>query len=379
MHIVMVGDYPREPENISGGVEAVIFYLTKALQQFDDLKVSVVSLDRWGFGGQTVFHENIPANFLPQVRLPSRLSFYGNIRQMREKILSLQPDLIHAHIAGQYAEAAEKTSLPWVLTLHGIRFLEAALWQSFMSKVVRRRFIKKEELRSVRSAKHVISISPFIQQTFKRNLTGKIYNIDNPVDDAFFKLEQKSEPGRIFFVGRLIVRKGVHTLLQAFANLYKRYPEVTLRLAGGGISSNDSNDYRNKLKQFVADSNLDGVVTFLGEIDRAALLEEYSKCSVFVLSSILETAPVVIMEAMAAGKAVVSTDAGGARYLVEHGKSGFIVPTNNVDALAEALYQIFHIDLQQFGQMSRKIALERFHAKVVARRTRDVYLNILNH
>ncbi len=177
----------------------------------------------------------------------------------------------------------------------------------------------------------------------------------------------------------MIVRKGVHTLLQAFANLYKRYPEVTLRLAGGGISSNDSNDYCNKLKQFVADSNLDGVVTFLGEIDRAALLEEYSKCSVFVLSSILETAPVVIMEAMAAGKAVVSTDAGGARYLVEHGKSGFIVPTNNVDALAEALYQIFHIDLQQFGQMSRKIALERFHAKVVARRTRDVYLNILNH
>jgi glycosyltransferase involved in cell wall biosynthesis len=374
----MVGDYPRDPENISGGVEAVIYYLTNALQQFEDLKVSVVTLDRWKFGDRTAIHNNIPVHYIRQARLPSRLSFYGNIRQLSEKILSMQPDTIYAHIAGQYAEAAAKTRLPWVLTLHGIRFLEAALWQSFLSKIVRRRFIKNEEFRSVRNANHVISISPFIHQTFKNNLTGKIYNIDNPVDDAFFKLKQKSEHGRIFFVGRLILRKGVHTLLQAFADLHKRYPELTLRLAGSGISSNDSKDYCYKLKQFVADSNIKEAVIFLGEIDRTTLLEEYSKCSVFVLSSVLETAPVVIMEAMAAGKPVVSTDAGGARYLVEDGRSGFIVPVNNVEALTTALERIFHNDLHKFGQRSREIALERFHAKVVAKRTRDVYLNILS-
>jgi glycosyltransferase involved in cell wall biosynthesis len=365
----MVGDYPRDPENISGGVEAVIYYL---------VEISVVTMDRWKFGDRTVIHNNIPVHYIRQARLPSRLSFYGNIRRLREKILSIQPDIIHAHIAGQYAEAAVKTRLPWVLTLHGIRFLEAALWQGFLSKIVRRRFIKNEEFRSVQNAKHIISISPFIQQTFKNRLTGTIYNIDNPVDEAFFKLEQKSEHDRILFVGRLILRKGVHTLLQAFADLHKRYPEIKLRLAGSGISSNDSRDYCNKLKQFVAESNLSKAVIFLGEIDRTALLEEYSKCSVFVLSSVLETAPVVIMEAMAAGKPVVSTDAGGARYLVEDGRSGFIVPVNNTEALASALERIFHNDLHKFGQRSRKIAIERFHAKVVAKRTRDVYLNILS-
>jgi glycosyltransferase involved in cell wall biosynthesis len=374
----MVGDYPRDPENISGGVEAVIYYLANALQQFEDLELSVVTMDRWKFGDRTVVHNNIPVHYIRQTRLPSRLSFYGNIRRLREKILSIQPDIVHAHIAGQYAEAAVKTRLPWVLTLHGIRFLEAALWQNFLSKIVRRRFIKKEEFRSVRNAKHIISISPFILQTFKSKLTGTIYSIDNPVDEAFFKIDQKSELGRILFVGRLILRKGVHTLLQAFADLHKQYPELTLRLAGSGISSNDSRDYCKKLKQFVAESNLSEAVIFLGEIDRTALLEEYSKCSVFVLSSVLETAPVVIMEAMAAGKPVVSTDAGGARYLVEDGKSGFIVPINNTEALATALKRIFHNDLHKFGQRSRKIALERFHSKVVAKRTRDVYLNILN-
>jgi glycosyltransferase involved in cell wall biosynthesis len=378
MHIAMVGDYPRDHENISGGVEAVIYYLANALQQFEDLEISVVALDRWKFGERTILYNNIPVHYIRQERLPSRLSFYGNIRRLREKILSIQPDIIHAHIAGQYAEAAVKTRLPWVLTLHGIRFLEAALWQGFLSKLVRRRFIKNEEFRSVRNAKHIISISPFIQQTFKKELTGKIYSIDNPVDEAFFKLKQKSEHGRILFVGRLILRKGIHTLLQAFADLHKQYPKLTLRLAGSGISSNDSKDYFNKLKQFVADFHLNQAVTFLGEIDRTALLEEYSKCSVFVLSSVLETAPVVIMEAMAAGKPVVSTDAGGARYLIEDGKSGFIVPVNNPKALATAIERIFQNDLQKFGQRSREIAIERFHAKVVAKRTRDVYLNILN-
>jgi glycosyltransferase involved in cell wall biosynthesis len=376
MHVVIVGDYPRDPENISGGVEAVIYYLANALQQFEDLQISVVTLDRWNLGERTVIYNNIPVHYIRQVRLPSRLSFYGNIRQLREKLLSIQPDIVHAHIAGQYAEAAAKTRLPWVLTLHGIRFLEAALWQSFLSKLVRRRFIKNEEFRSVRNAKHIISISPFIQQTFKKNLTGKIYSIDNPVDEAFFNVEQKSEYGRILFVGRLILRKGVHTLLQAFADLNKRYPKLTLRLAGSGISSNDSKDYCNRLKQFVADSKISKAVTFLGEINRTALLEEYSKCSVFVLSSVLETAPVVIMEAMAAGKPVVSTDAGGARYLVKDGQSGFIVPVNNAEALATALERVFNNDLHKLGQKSRKIALERFHATVVAKRTRDVYFNI---
>ncbi|MDX1701645.1 MAG: hypothetical protein R3250_13550, partial [Melioribacteraceae bacterium] len=94
MHVVMVGDFPRDPENISGGVEAVIYYLANALQQFEDLQISVVTLDRWNLGERTVIYNNIPVHYIRQARLPSRLSFYGNIRQMREKILSIQPHII---------------------------------------------------------------------------------------------------------------------------------------------------------------------------------------------------------------------------------------------------------------------------------------------
>jgi glycosyltransferase involved in cell wall biosynthesis len=86
-----------------------------------------------------------------------------------------------------------------------------------------------------------------------------------------------------------------------------------------------------------------------------------------------------VMQAMAAGKAVVSTDAGGVRYLVEHGQSGLVVPPNDEEALADALYQVMNSEakLEAMGRRGREIARQRFHTDVVAAKTRDVYYRIL--
>ena len=375
----MIGDYPRSPDRISGGVEAVILNLTKKLNCFPDINVSVVTLDRWGLGSRAVQNEDVTVHYLSSSRLPSRLSDRANIRQIREKILQLQPDIVHAHIAGHYAIAASQTGLPWVLTLHGIRFLESALWHNYLSKIYRGWFIKKEELKSIKATNHIISISPFVQATFDKIIKCKVYNIDNPVEEELFFLPQNNNPGQLLFVGRMIIRKGVHTLLHAFVQLQQRFPEATLRLVGGGISAADSASYYDKLKKIIDKSGLSEKVCFLGELDRSALFKEYSNCSAVVLSSVLETAPVVIMEAMAAGKAVVSTDAGGARYLIEHGRSGLVVPCGEIKTLAEAFFQILSDKKKQMamGQRAKEIAKERFHSEVVAAKTREVYHEVL--
>jgi glycosyltransferase involved in cell wall biosynthesis len=291
----------------------------------------------------------------------------------------LTPDLIHVQVAGEYAEAAAGTGLPWVLTLHGIRFLEVDLWRGFINKIYRGWFIKREERRALNCAKHIISISPFIQSTFNKQIRGNIYNIENPVETAFFNLPQHQNLKVLLFVGRLIPRKGVHSLLQAFAKLNKRIPEAKLRIVGGSDFSNEVKIYSKKLKQFVVNEGLEGAVTFIGELDKPALLKEYSQCSVLVLSSVVETAPMVITEAMAAGKAVVSTDAGGARYLVEHGQTGFIVPPNDENSMEEALYQVLSDEakLKAMGNRARFVARQRFHAEAVASQTRKVYYKVL--
>lgn len=380
MHVVMLGDYPGSPDKVAGGVEAVVFYMLQTLQKYPDLKLDVVTLSKRGSEPRTVPYGNITVHYLPRVNLPSRLSFYGNIRQMRDKILSLKPDLVHPHIAGEYAEAAAEAGLPWVLTLHGIRYLEAGLRPGLLNRY-RGWFIKKEEFHAVKRAKHIISISPFVQETFNGQIMGQVYNIENPISESFFELPQdEGKPGQLLFAGRIIRRKGVHTLLRAFAILHRRLPQATLRLAGGGTHSRAySETYYGELTRYVAEAGLEEAVTFLGELDEPSILREYEDCSALVLSSILETASMVILQAMAAGKPVVSTDAGGSRYLVDHGKTGLIVPLNDEQALAEALYQVLSDEakMREMGRQGKVLALKRFHAEAVAAQTREVYYNVL--
>jgi glycosyltransferase involved in cell wall biosynthesis len=235
-----LGDYPQNPARLSGGVEAVVLYLVQRLQSYPDLKVEVITLGPRGSQRRTVQYDQVPVHYLPRVRWPSRLSILGNIYQMRAEVLRLKPDLVHAQIAGEYAEAAVKSGLPWLLTLHGIRFLEAELWSGWLSRYYRGWFIKREEFQAVRKAKHLISISPFIQEVFQRQIKGQVYTIENPIADDFFQLHHCEKPYQLLFIGRLIPRKGVHTLLQAFAQLHQRMPEARLRLAGGPAPANES-------------------------------------------------------------------------------------------------------------------------------------------
>jgi glycosyltransferase involved in cell wall biosynthesis len=156
-------------------------------------------------------------------------------------------------------------------------------------------------------------------------------------------------------------------------------PKATLRLAGEDLPRSTSQTYPGQLRQFITDAGLEKAITFLGPVDRSTLLKEYANCSALVLPSMVETASMVIMEAMAAGKAVVSTDAGGARYLVEHGQSGLIVPRDDAQALGEALYQVLSDEakLKAMGRRAEEIARERFHADKVAAQTRKVYYDVL--
>ena len=379
MRVVMLGQYPTDPTKIVGGVQAVVRYLTTGLQHFHDLEVDLITLSGRGSQKKSVKHGNVAVHYLPISSLPSYLSIVANIQQLKTITRQLKPDIVHAQVAGEYAVAASRTGLPWVLTLHGIRFLEVNLWQNLISKYYRGMFIKLEERYAIKHARHIISISPYIEKTFNGDLQGKVYDIENPVDDVFFQVSPQRVPGQMLFIGNLIPRKGVYTLLQAFAEVYKRCPSARLRIAGDNVSSSDRHDYPSLLKQFVAEAGLEEAVTFLGVVKKPALLKEYANSSLVVLPALQETAPMVIMEAMAAGRAVVGTDVGGVSHLIAHGKTGLVVPPDNVPALSEALYDVISDEakLDAMGSQGHQVALARFHANVVATKTRQVYYDVL--
>lgn len=374
MHVVLVGDYPRDPNCIGGGVEAVVLYLSQALQRFADMKVSVVTLDRSGQDQRVAQHGDVAVHYVLASKLPSRLSIRENIRRMHRQIAELGPTLVHAHGTGEYAFAAAKNGAPWILTLHGMRHQEMLLRSGLVNRY-RAWQVERDERAIVRGAPHIISINPHVEHVFGDTIRSKVYTIENPIAEAFFQLPDKRRRGHILYVGRLNPRKDIVTLLHAFAQLHKEMPDAKLWLAGDGTLNGEPSPYYLELRRFVAEKGLDASVKFLGNLDDRALLAEYARCSALVLSSRVETAPMAIAQAMAAGKPVVSTNAGGSRHLVKDGATGFIVPVADSQALASALYHVLTDETQavKMGCLARQLAEQRFRASIVAEQTREVY------
>jgi glycosyltransferase involved in cell wall biosynthesis len=150
--------------------------------------------------------------------------------------------------------------------------------------------------------------------------------------------------------------KGHPTLLQALAEL----PEVHMVLAGNPLDR----DYAASLHQLVAQLNLGERVHFLGRVQNVPSL--LTESDMFVLPTWakwrMEGCPVALLEAMACGKACVATDIPGSRDLVEHGRSGWLVPPEDPKALAAALRQLVASPAlrQQLGNAARQRVIDHF-------------------
>jgi len=131
----------------------------------------------------------------------------------------------------------------------------------------------------------------------------------------------------VLYVGRFYRRKRVDILLRAAAILRRGVPDLEVRIVGNG-PCNES------WRQLSRDLNLDSNVTWLGDISRAQLAEEYNRCHVFCLPSVQEGFGIVLLEAMAAGKPIVAARAGAGPEVAPHAT---LVAPDNPEALAEAL------------------------------------------
>jgi glycosyltransferase involved in cell wall biosynthesis len=144
------------------------------------------------------------------------------------------------------------------------------------------------------------------------------------------------EVGRILFAGRLKKMKGVDVLLTAFKQLITRNPtleNVHLRIVG------DGSEHAN-LEKLTAELGLSDRVTFLGYLDTTSLFREYAEAEIFCGLSRSEALGNVFLEAQAAGCAIVATNVGGIPEIVLDGKTGILVPADDVDAAAVALEKL---------------------------------------
>lgn len=133
---------------------------------------------------------------------------------------------------------------------------------------------------------------------------------------------------RVICVGSITLRKGIHYLLQAFKEL--SLPNAELLLIG-----NVDSHFKPVLAKY------ERVFRHLAAIPKVALIDYYSNSSVFVLPSLADAYPLVVLEAMACGiPAIVSTN-NGVRETIKEGETGFVVPIRDVEALKEKILFLY--------------------------------------
>ncbi|MGA3017103.1 MAG: glycosyltransferase family 4 protein [Bryobacteraceae bacterium] len=136
---------------------------------------------------------------------------------------------------------------------------------------------------------------------------------------------------RVLFVGRFYRRKRVDVLLRAAAALVTRIPSLDLRMVGDGPCAVDWH-------ALAADLKLGGAVAWLGDVSRSQLVDEYRACDLFCLPSVQEGFGIVLLEAMAAGKAIVASRAAAIPEVAPH---GLLVEPGNPEALAAAIEELY--------------------------------------
>mgnify|MGYP001562664632 FL=1 len=184
---------------------------------------------------------------------------------------------------------------------------------------------------------------------------------------------------RLLTVARLIEKKGVQYAVQAVADVLKRYSNIEYNIVGDGPA-------KNTLEGLIEELNVGNNVKLLGWRHQEEIIELMKHTDVFIAPSVVggdgdeEGIPVVLMEALAQGMPVLSTQHSGIPELVQDGESGFLVPERNVEALADKLeFLIKHPEIwSEMGRKGRKHVERYFDIDKLNNRLVELYQLLYN-
>ncbi len=163
------------------------------------------------------------------------------------------------------------------------------------------------------------------------------------------------EVPHFLLIARLLGDKGVREYVQAARLVRTAHPDAHFSLAGW-IDENPDSIAQHELDTWITE----GVITYLGRLQdvRPAIAD----CGVYVLPSYREGTPRTVLEAMAMGRAIITTDSPGCRETVIEGDNGYLVPVKSADALAQAMLRFINNPTlaQHMGRRSRAIAESKY-------------------
>jgi D-inositol-3-phosphate glycosyltransferase len=345
----------------------------------------------WKDGVRVIHVPAGPAKFVPKESLlPHMKSFRAYminfIRQQEQPY-----DLIHANfwMSGLVAvEIKRALGIPFVITFHAlgkVRRVHQGQNDGFPDE----RFEIEERI--VNEADQIIAECPQDEQDLIN-----LYDADPGVITVIpcgFDPQELWPQGKSFSrkllglpaseyillqLGRMVPRKGVETAVRGLAALKKRH-RVPARLIIVGGESKEPDPLLTpeigRLRSIAEEEGISDLVTFTGRRKREEILNYYAAADVFISTPWYEPFGITPVEAMACGTPVIGSKVGGIKYTVVHGETGFLIPPNDVDALARRLAYLYrHPEkLERFSRYAIERANQLFTWEKVSERLAETY------
>ncbi len=371
--VAIIAEVPyQEMDRRRGGVRTANSNLIQALGKRDDIQIEVLSPCLWVRSTEMRAFGNVQVRFWPKPRRDALTGFRGLKRATQALVSDFRPDVLHAIASPSYIYLATASALPSLVTIHGILRNEIPVatskgrfngrFRDFATIMLEKRNLSRIE--------NLIAITPEIESLVKASSPNvRIFRIDNPIDERFFKVKDEQTKPVILFLAWVAYRKGLHVLLEAVRALAPSFPDLEVHVAG--LEDIDP-DYGPSLREKYSDLVSANRVSFLGGINPDG---ELARCTLLCLPSLAESAPMVIAEAMAAGKPVVASRVGGVPAMIEDGVTGLLVEPGDARGLERALRSLL-LDRKRCAEMggrARIAANERYAPDSVAQKTVEAY------
>jgi mannosyltransferase len=235
----------------------------------------------------------------------------------------------------------------------------------------------------IRRMDAIIATSDLSASYLKRGATVIPHGVDTevyvPPSDRAAAFAESGLPGRyaIGCFGRVRAQKGSDVFVAAMCRLLPRHPDFTAVIVGAITA--DQAGFADELKKQIEAAGLRSRIVITGELEIAEVQRWYQRLTIYAFTSRNEGFGLTLIEAMAAGSALVASRAGAAELVVEDGVSGVLVPPGDVDALVEALEPLMRdpAAAAAMGGRARRRVLEKFSLEAEADRIAEVYRTLV--
>ncbi len=228
-----------------------------------------------------------------------------------------------------------------------LRFLVGILYRQTLKRNTKVFFLNPDDKKEFINRK-------LVPENIAVQIDGEGVNLDH-----FQYSPPPTDSPTFLFVGRLLKEKGIVEFVQAAEKVKDEYPQAKF-LVAGSFDANPSSLSKEEFARLVDK----GIINYLGYVED--IREVLKISSVFVLPSYREGLPRSTMEAMATGRAIITTDVPGCRETVKEGINGFLVDLKRKSELDEKMKEFIRNNdlIIQFGNNSREICIKRFSAKI---------------